>query len=257
MFCNKNQGTTDNLLTPEEYKSKFQIDENTLCIKDIGVDKTVELIKNGDIKLHLKPSTKTVSEKALEHALDIRKFEIDLYWKRATYFWTFLGATLAGFLAVQASADLEPIIKQDLSVIIACLGIVFSFAWVCVNQGSKYWQANWEKHVDALEDEHIGPLYKTIMPSNKSLLPPMSVSKVNLLVSWYIFILWVLLLIYSLLPTFSLDNDVNEEYVTIIFVTITFCVSFLLCGRSSSANRSETHAQLRRPWSLKKGDKND
>ena len=38
-------------------------------------------------------------EKALEHALDIRKFEIELYWKRATYFWTFIGATLAGFVA--------------------------------------------------------------------------------------------------------------------------------------------------------------
>jgi hypothetical protein len=27
---------------------------------------------------------------ALKHALDIRKFEIELYWKRAAYFWTFI-----------------------------------------------------------------------------------------------------------------------------------------------------------------------
>ncbi|QNR65148.1 hypothetical protein IAQ67_14620 [Paenibacillus peoriae] len=36
-------------------------------------------------------------KKALEMALDIRKFEIDLYWKRATYFWAFIAATFAGY----------------------------------------------------------------------------------------------------------------------------------------------------------------
>ena len=252
MSCNASKDTTDILLTPEEYKDKFQIDKDTPHIEDIDADEIAKLIKNGKIKLHLKSNVKTVSEKALEHALDIRKFEIELYWKRATYFWTFLGATLAGFLAVQANVNLEAVIKQDLSVIIACLGIVFSFAWVCVNQGSKYWQVNWEKHVDALEDEHIGPLYKTIMPPDKSLLPPMSVTKINLLVSWYIFMLWILLLIYSLLPTFSLDNHVNGEYVAIILVTVVFCVSLLLCGRSSSANTDKTHAKLRETWGVKK-----
>lgn len=78
---------------------------------------------------------------ALKQALDIRKFEIELYWKRASYFWTFIGATLAGFLAIQASTASN---KQDLSVILSCLGVVFSFAWMYVNRGSKFWQENWE-----------------------------------------------------------------------------------------------------------------
>jgi len=56
-------------------------------------------------------------EKALDHAMDIRKFEIDLYWKRATYFWTFIGASLAGYAAVQASATIAD--KGDLSVMLA------------------------------------------------------------------------------------------------------------------------------------------
>ncbi|WP_305909443.1 hypothetical protein Q9L42_005465 [Methylomarinum sp. Ch1-1] len=100
---------------------------------------------------------------ALKQALDIRKFEIELYWKRATYFWTFIGATMAGFLAVQASSAQN---KQDLAVILSCLGMVFSFAWVCVNRGSKFWQENWEKHVDVLEDKVTGPLYKIVMSRN-------------------------------------------------------------------------------------------
>jgi len=96
-------------------------------------------------------------EKALEYALDIRKFEIELYWQRATYFWTFIGAIFAGYFAVQAS---ETALRQDLAVVLSCLGFVFSIAWLCVNRGSKQWQENWENHVDSLEDNVIGPLYK-------------------------------------------------------------------------------------------------
>jgi hypothetical protein len=40
----------------------------------------------------------------LGFALDIRKFEIELYWKRATYFWTFIGATFAAYGAVQVAS---------------------------------------------------------------------------------------------------------------------------------------------------------
>ena len=66
-------------------------------------------------------------EKALQLALDIRKFEIELYWKRATYFWTFIAAALAAFGAIQASSIEN---KTDLSVILSCLGIVFSFGFL-------------------------------------------------------------------------------------------------------------------------------
>jgi hypothetical protein len=63
--------------------------------------------------------------RALDRAMDIRKFEIDLYWKRARYFWTFIGASLAGYAAVQVSAAIPN--KSDLSVLLSCLGTVFSF----------------------------------------------------------------------------------------------------------------------------------
>ena len=179
-------------------------------------------------------------DKALLQALDIRKFEIELYWKRATYFWTFIGATMAGFLATQASTVAN---KQDLAVILACLGFVFSFAWFCVNRGSKYWQENWEKHVDILEDNVTGPLYKIVLSRNNEmsfkdnivhkLTGPanISVSKVNQLISLYISILWVFLLFYSL-PEFSLTKPVDWFYVSIIGLSISVCVSFLTLGKS-------------------------
>ena len=36
-------------------------------------------------------------KEAIDVAFDIRKFEIDLYWKRAAYYWTFIAATFAAY----------------------------------------------------------------------------------------------------------------------------------------------------------------
>lgn len=176
-------------------------------------------------------------EDALGRAQDIRKFEIDLYWKRATYFWTFIGATFAGFLAIQASAAQN---KQDLSVILSCLGIAFSFAWLCVNRGSKFWQENWEKHVDILEDVITGPLYKVVLSRNLDdytkfervrdwITGPsaLSVSKINQLISLYVFILWVLLLWYSL-PPLRFVSEFNWFYCGLIGLTAVVCISFVV-----------------------------
>jgi hypothetical protein len=190
---------------------------------------------------------------ALHHALDIRKFEIELYWKRATYFWTFIGATLAGFFAVQASSAVN---KADLSVVLSCLGIVFSFAWFCVNRGSKYWQENWEKHVDVLEDSVTGPLYKVVLSRsgtvrNKDKIinlftgpSALSVSKINQLISLYITVLWCGLLFYSL-PTFSLEATINWFYVFFVALSFVTCIFFVTLSRSYSGGYYHT-ATLRK-----------
>src|SRR5688572_17421430 len=96
---------------------------------------------------------------ALEQALDARKFEIEHYWKRAAYFWTFIGAALAAYGAIQIGSNVPQ--REHLTILVGSLGFVFSFAWSCVNKGSKRWQENWENHVDMLEDGIFGPLHKT------------------------------------------------------------------------------------------------
>lgn len=177
-------------------------------------------------------------QKALEHALDIRKFEIELYWKRATYFWAFIAATFAGYGAVQTSADAN---RTDLAVFLACLGVVFSFGWFCVNRGSKQWQENWENHVDMLEDEETGPLYKVILsrptPTGaKEWISqiitgpsPYSVSKINQIISLYVTLLWFFLL-YKSLPKFNRCASINWEYVIIVGLTIITCIGFISLG---------------------------
>ena len=66
-------------------------------------------------------------------------------------------------------------------LVLACLGFIFSVAWILVNKGSKHWQENWENHIDLLEDSVTGPLHK-IYKHNVSY----SGSKVNLHLSYVV-----------------------------------------------------------------------
>ena len=62
----------------------------------------VEKIK--DIKSY-KKEFEGKEQNALQYALDIRKFEIELYWKRAAYFWVFIGLAFTGYFSKFPSGD--------------------------------------------------------------------------------------------------------------------------------------------------------
>ncbi len=187
---------------------------------------------------------------ALECALDIRKFEIDHYWRRAAYFWTLIAAALTAYGVVQVAQDVAE--RDHLAVLIGVLGFVLSFAWFCVNRGSKRWQENWENHVDMLEDEVIGPLYKTIAgrpPVAEHVAlgsalrrrvghyltgpSPFSVSKINQIVSLFVTVLWIPMIARALGP-FSLTASVDWFELTVIGVAVGACIVILVFGRSDS-----------------------
>lgn len=188
-----------------------------------------------------------ILEKALEQAYEIRKFEIELYWKRATYFWTFIGAAFVGYVAFfNASANAVPPNpkREFILVIIACIGFVFSVAWHCVNKGSKFWQENWENHVELLEDKIFGPLYKTLtMRPDRStsfsdlvidffVAPkPFSVSKVNQLVSTFIALIWGFILFSSVSPLCIFGCTIEWEKVIPLSLALLTCAGFWLAGK--------------------------
>lgn len=107
----------------------------------------------------------------------------------------------------------------------------------------KHWQENWEKHVDVLEDDVIGPLYKVVLSRNSGMSisekirnfitgpSAISVSKTNQIISLYVSILWVILLHYSL-PTFRKNAPINWFYVVIVGLSFATCVSFVRLGKS-------------------------
>ncbi|OOE32685.1 hypothetical protein BZG05_13560 [Salinivibrio kushneri] len=189
---------------------------------------------------------KDKTEKALEHALDIRKFEINLYWERAKYFWALIAAAFAGYFAV-LSAD-HMVDKNFNAFVISCVGLVFSLAWYVTNKGSKYWQENWENHVDMLEDSITGPLYKTILyrPNTKNGLSrvlkgpaPHSVSQINQWVSLFTVFIWFSL-IFNVLPELEACYPISIKHTAVGIVT-SLAIVLVLFGTKSNIVDGHRH----------------
>ncbi len=129
------------------------------------------------------------TERAFEKAWEIRNFEIEMYWKRATYFWAFIASALVGYFALTEAENYavpDPNHHAEVYFVI-CIGFLLALAWHLTNRGSKQWQRNWETHVDLLEDAFTGPLYKTVHSETT-----FSVSKLNEIVTVAFMSLWVM-----------------------------------------------------------------
>ena len=205
----------------------------------------------------------SVREEALNNILDIRKFEIEMYWKRATYFWTFIGVAFAGYIALSTAK--EPNDKGMYAVLL--LGIVFSLCWYLVNRGSKFWQLNWEKHLDAIEDNQIGPLYKTTIERSHykskwyivNAPYPYSVSKINILLSFFMLVLWIGLLV-DFISVHENLFDINVDFPFNYFgytglLSALFIVAVIIFGQTGKFKDDEfkTHIHFdRRTFSEEK-----
>ena len=185
-------------------------------------------------------------EKALEVALDTRKFEIELYWKRATYFWAFIAASLTAYFVILASASVGKF--KYLTIVISMIGYLFSMGWYLANRGSKYWQENWERHVSSLEEIIQGPLFTYIRnPSEykfRNILSgyPYSVSKVNQFLSIIMIIFWLGLFGYSLLFSYNKLEEVKKIlmftedtrwFIGMWLISIAF-ITFLFISKTKS-----------------------
>lgn len=176
-----------------------------------------EIFNNSDYREYFlsKMEKDKTLEKTLEQALETRKFEIELYWKRTTYFWAFIATSFAGYFVVIKSTEFK-----EMTIIVSMIGLLFSVGWYLANRGSKYWQKNWETHVDLLEDKLIGPLYGTVLnPASIKLNKitgeyPFSVSKINQILSFSIVLIWIYILSYSFDYVFDIVQNVTvEKYI--------------------------------------------
>ena len=200
--------------------------------------------------------------KAFEHAMDIRKFEIELCWKRAVYFFSLLAALFLAYGSVITSdGEVDHFDIEILLFIISCLGAIVATGWHCVNRGSRYWQTNWECHVEALEDEIVGPLYKTTIVLNKNRRiyshfygeMPYSVSKINMRISFIIMLAWFALsarhfisifeknIPYDILYIISHIFSGNIFIVSVFSVTIYFMISMIFSTKSERYSDNDNY----------------
>lgn len=208
--------------------------------------------KSEDPADSLKYENTTRLAKAYEVALDIRKFEIELYWKRSTNFWLLITgiSTALGLLSTSSSGSGigQPLLSQS-SKELACLILSLAATMLCTgwwlaNKASKFWQQNWERQVDILEQELIGPLYKTVLSDfgNFKKRSHFSVSDINKFSSAYLW--WLFLLIsFYFIGAFNLV-DSNSTYTfnpwkaLILIFNLLFAAVFYFSVRRKTNGRA-------------------
>lgn len=180
-------------------------------------------------------------KKAFEIALENRKFEIELYWKRAKYFFdAFLAlggvSILISVLQTSKAINLPSPIFFAILFAVECVGLVCAVAWSLVNKGSKYWQENWEQYVDALGEDIVGPLFKyPIKPTNK--LKRYSVSNINLCLSRYIVIVWGAMILVTLIVwIFICWCSSSTDCLNIRCLSLILSLFFLVCSSAIILN---------------------
>ncbi len=205
-----------------------------------------------NIKFGVNSKDSKILKQAFDQVSDIRKFEIELYWKRAAYFWALIAVAFAGYFSILSSENIPS--KFFLSFLVSCIGFVFTLAWFLSSRGSKYWQENWENHLDLLENDITGPLYKTLLerPGYENLIDkfitgPMSVSvsKVNQWVCFFIAIIWVLLAVFSASNSLSSVHLVLTVWVKILGYALIVIITLISCFMMFSFGK--THKEKHSP----------
>lgn len=179
-------------------------------------------------------------EKAYEQAAKIREFEIGLYWKRAGYFWAFIVSIYTAFFSVQKEFYHDKYTGFTHGaiplVVLSALGFFFCLAWLLSSKASKFWQENWESHIDLLEDSVTGPLYKTYRASAS-----FSVSKINIAAGYVISIcsagLFVFETVHFCKNLKSLPSIL--AFVSIMALTICGCAAFLVSAKGNAHDSGE------------------
>lgn len=184
-------------------------------------------------------------EEAFKIALDTRKFEIELYWKRTGYFVLFIGAVFVGYYTIINTTDYTIIIinttkegiskyqKEWLLLLLSALGFLLSLLWYMANRGSKFWQENWEAQIEELST-HLGvPIFGIIKRREHSIRNlmqeyPFSVSKVNQMVSLIITFTWLLMLCKEIGVFKLLENIPFSDWYKVLAGGIVIMLSFLI-----------------------------
>lgn len=177
-------------------------------------------------------------KKALNRAHDLRKFEIELYWKRATYFWAFQAAAFVMLGVLLNEKDLPGFEGASL-LLPTFFGAVTAIAAYLSASGSKFWYENWEEHVEMLSSYIEGRLLEVVWTDESGLI--WSVTKVNKRLLGILSIVWSVGFFFigfvKTFPSFDIvklcEVDMNFGVGVVWMLGIFMLLSFKWRGESS------------------------
>jgi len=173
--------------------------------------------------------------KAYETAVDTRKLEIELFWKRSLFFWGFIAAAFVAYATLRRFGS-------DISVVVACFGLVCSVAWSLGNRGSKFWQESWETKVERIEPSITGPMFsrpEEVQRHKNFWLRGrrFSVSKLAIALSDYTIVLWLSIIAWEsvrlLAPPQILPCAKQAAMIVFVGFSLAFAAVLLKAGRST------------------------
>jgi len=178
------------------------------------------------------PASDAKMQRALEVAHRLRSFEIEMYWKRATYAWAFQVIAFGGMALAFKGEKVAPSMVGAFSAI----GTVAALAAYLTALGSKFWQENWEGHVQRLGAGLEGHLTDVILCRGGK---KFSVSRINemfllsLFVSW--FVVFLFSGIYFSIPGLSWVGWLGRPVVQfgIIFLFMIITITSMVVGGGS------------------------
>jgi hypothetical protein len=163
-----------------------------------------------------------------------RRYEIDKFWQRSSFFWVFIAAA---FIAYGKS-------DPNNSFPFACFGLVSSFAWTLQNRGSKYWQEAWEQKIDHTETEVLGKqVFHRIEERQKKGFWGgwrFSVSRLTVAISDFSVLVWLWLAVFaSHIADDFFHTHWKAIYVAILVATVIYCFLIACFARDRSQKKSE------------------
>lgn len=144
----------------------------------------------------------------------------------------FIGAVFVGYYKVLQISGLSDSEKEWLLLLLAALGFLLSLLWYMANRGSKFWQENWEAHIEELSTEIGVPIFGIIKIHRDTKLNfmglyPFSVSRINQMASLIITFSWLIILLKEMGGGALLENyDFKTCYKTAVGFAI-IILSFL------------------------------
>lgn len=156
--------------------------------------------------------------------LDLRKFEIENFWKRALFFW----GTLALVLIAYSKNDLG----HKYQPIISFIGLLYNIVFSLSLRGSKYWQEHWEVMATAYENKNNFSLVNeaSYEPNFKSFFTypyRFSVSKLTMLLSDSTVLMWFMLWLKDII-SLALSKDQLKDHLFANLYVILFHVVILI-----------------------------